>query len=148
MSEKVKTKDENNNETYNIKDFNNLLENFKLDKLLNIFHDFKLITYAEYDEYTKNKNLTLEKYLRKLIDKNASYKVLIYYVSGDYYTINDLATIALQVTGHQDWKIKYIHPELDGQYRKDVSIEKLKTYFPHFNFISLKEGIQKIYNQL
>ena len=58
-----------------------------------------------------------------------------------------MALLAIESLG-LNLKIVYKPNTPDGQYRKDVSIEKLKTYFPHFNFISLKEGIQKIYNQL
>jgi GDP-L-fucose synthase len=62
-------------------------------------------------------------------------------------SIEQMALLAIESLG-LNLKIVYKPNTPDGQYRKDVSIEKLKTYFPHFNFISLKEGIQKIYNQL
>ena len=45
-------------------------------------------------------------------------------------------------------KIKYIPNTPDGQYRKDVSIEKFKMLFPDFQFVSLEEGIKKVYNNL
>jgi len=62
-------------------------------------------------------------------------------------SIEQIALLAIESLG-LNLKIVYKPNTPDGQYRKDVSIEKLKTYFPYFNFISLKEGIQKIYNQL
>ena len=47
------------------------------------------------------------------------------------HSIGELAQITLQALGKDTWNIQYTQPELDGQYRKDVSIEKmLKIFLP------------------
>lgn len=61
------------------------------------------------------------------------------------YTIHELATITLEVLGKQDWKIVYDTPELDGQFRKDVSIAKMRKYLPDFEFTKFADGIKKVY---
>lgn len=60
-------------------------------------------------------------------------------------SIGELASITLQALGKEDWKIEYSSPELDGQYRKDVSIEKLKSFFPEFIFTPFGIGVKKVY---
>lgn len=62
-------------------------------------------------------------------------------------SIEQMALLAIESL-NLNLKLTYKPNTPDGQYRKDVSVEKLKTHFPNFNFTSLKEGIQKIYNQL
>jgi len=64
------------------------------------------------------------------------------------YSINEIAQIALLVLNKNDWKINYINSNLDGQYRKDVSIDKMKKYFPNFEFTTLQQGIKKVYNEI
>lgn len=63
------------------------------------------------------------------------------------YSINEMAQMALEVTG-KDYKIVYDNPELDGQYRKDVSNKKLLKIFPDFIFTDLKEGLKKVYGKI
>jgi GDP-L-fucose synthase len=66
-------------------------------------------------------------------------------VAPDYnYSINDMAIIAINKL-NPDLKIKYSNPELDGQYRKDVSSKKMKNLLPNFKFTSFEEGIEKVY---
>ena len=45
-------------------------------------------------------------------------------------------------------KIKYSNPELDGQFRKDVSNEKMLNHIPGFKFTSFEEGIKKVYSKI
>ncbi len=61
------------------------------------------------------------------------------------YSIDKLASITLQSLNKVDWNIEYSNPELDGQYRKDVSIAKLKKLFPEFIFTPFAIGIKKVY---
>lgn len=61
------------------------------------------------------------------------------------YSIGELAQITLQALGKSHWKIEYSQPELDGQYRKDVSIEKMLTIFPNFSFTKFGDGIKNSY---
>jgi GDP-L-fucose synthase len=62
-------------------------------------------------------------------------------------SINEMANIALK-TLNKDLKIQYSNPELDGQYRKDVSSELMLSYIPDFKFTSFEEGIKKVYNKI
>lgn len=62
-------------------------------------------------------------------------------------SIDNITKIALEVLGIKS-KIDYTMPELDGQYRKDVSNIKMLKYFPNFNFTSLEEGIKKVYDKI
>ena len=63
------------------------------------------------------------------------------------YSINDMAEMALEATSN-DYKIIYSKPELDGQYRKDVSNKKLLKIFPNFKFTDLKEGLKQVYGKI
>ena len=63
------------------------------------------------------------------------------------YSINELATRALESLGKKLY-IKYSKPELDGQYRKDVSCEKLNTIINQFQFTKYEEGIKKVYDKI
>jgi hypothetical protein len=58
-----------------------------------------------------------------------------------------MAKMALKATGNS-YKIIYDKPELDGQYRKDVSNKKLLKIFPDFIFTDLKEGLKKVYGKI
>jgi GDP-L-fucose synthase len=64
------------------------------------------------------------------------------------FSIHTIAKIALYSLGKRDWEIKYIHPDMNGQYRKDVSIDKMLEYLPDFNFTALNEGIKIVYNKI
>jgi GDP-L-fucose synthase len=67
--------------------------------------------------------------------------------SEENLSIEEIANIVFKSLG-LNLKIKYIPNTPDGQYRKDVSIEKLKSYFPDFKFTTLEEGIKKIYKKI
>ena len=60
-------------------------------------------------------------------------------------SINELAIIALKALDKNHWNIIYDSPELDGQYRKDVSINKMNKILPDFIFTKFKDGIKKVY---
>ena len=62
-------------------------------------------------------------------------------------SIDEMARVALDVT-NKDYNIIYDRPELDGQYRKDVSNKKLLKLFPDFEFTQLKEGLKKVYDKI
>lgn len=61
------------------------------------------------------------------------------------YSIHELATITLKALDKSHWNIVYDSPELDGQYRKDVSINKMNKILPDFIFTKFKDGIKKVY---
>ncbi len=60
-------------------------------------------------------------------------------------SIKDIALIALKALGKEHYKIKFNGSFPDGQYRKDVSIDKFSKYLPYFEFTSLSDGILKTY---
>jgi GDP-L-fucose synthase len=64
------------------------------------------------------------------------------------YSIDTIAKIALETLGKHDWDIVYTNPHMNGQYRKDVSIDKLLTHLPDMEFTPLNEGIKIIYNKI
>jgi len=63
-------------------------------------------------------------------------------------SINDIAKTALRACGAQDMKIEYDSLKPDGQFRKDVSIEKMKNIFPDFKATRLYHGIGSTYSIL
>jgi GDP-L-fucose synthase len=60
-------------------------------------------------------------------------------------SIDEMAHIARTSLGADHIKIKYDITKPNGQYRKDVSIQKLRKHFPDFKFTSLGDGIKQIY---
>ena len=63
-------------------------------------------------------------------------------------SINDLAKNTLKILNKENWNIKYNHPEMDGQLKKAVSIDKMLTLFPNFKFTEFGDIIKLIYNQM
>ena len=62
-------------------------------------------------------------------------------------SIDQIARIALEATNSQHLNILYDQTMPDGQFRKDVSIEKLKSVFPYFDTRSLHDGLKEVYNE-
>jgi GDP-L-fucose synthase len=87
----------------------------------------------------------LAKIIKLVIENNITES---FNVAPDFnYSIDEMAKIALDVT-NKDYDIIYDRPELDGQYRKDVSNKKLLKLFPDFKFTQLKEGLKKVYDKI
>jgi nucleoside-diphosphate-sugar epimerase len=87
----------------------------------------------------------LAKVIKEVIDKDITEN---FNVAPDYnYSINEMAEAALKSL-NKDYEIAYSKPELDGQYRKDVSSEKLKTILPNFEFTSLQKGMKMVYDKI
>ena len=63
-------------------------------------------------------------------------------------SISEMANIALKACDAEHIKIEYDTTKPNGQYRKDVSSEILKSKIPSFNPINLHDGIKKTYNYL
>ena len=61
-------------------------------------------------------------------------------------SIKEMANIALQSCDAENLEIKWDTDKPNGQHRKDVSIEKLKTLLPDFSPLNLSEGIKMVYN--
>lgn len=63
-------------------------------------------------------------------------------------SIKEMSKIALNICGLKDVKIEFDPTKPDGQYRKDVSIDRLNYLLPNFNPLSLREGIKKVYDKI
>ena len=85
----------------------------------------------------------LARVIKEVIDKNISESFNV--ACPENYSIDELANQALGVLG-KNLYIKYSRPELDGQFRKDVSCSKMLDILPTFKFTSYKEGIKKVYD--
>ena len=65
----------------------------------------------------------------------------------EVYSIKEIAEIALLTLDKEHLELVFSGNEVeDGNYRKDVSSDKLKLLFGDFNFTPLSEGIKKVYN--
>lgn len=61
-------------------------------------------------------------------------------------SIKEIADLALKVTNNQHLKIEFDSSKPDGQYRKDVDLNKFRKLFPKFEFIELEKGLVEVYN--
>lgn len=67
--------------------------------------------------------------------------------TSEIYSIDEIAKIALKACDAAHIKINYDKTKPDGQYRKDVSVNKLKEIMGNdLKLTSLEEGIRKTYN--
>jgi nucleoside-diphosphate-sugar epimerase len=60
-------------------------------------------------------------------------------------SIKEMVDIAIKSCDAQHLKIKWDIDKPNGQHRKDVSIEKLKSLLPNFSSLKLSEGIKLVY---
>jgi GDP-L-fucose synthase len=84
--------------------------------------------------------------LKLMVDNNVYENFNI--ANEDNYSINDYATIILEALELNDWVIEYDSTKPDGQYRKDVSLNKFRKLFPNFEFTSFKSGIVEVYKNM
>lgn len=63
-------------------------------------------------------------------------------------SIDEMAKIALKVSNFENCQISYNPSKPDGQYRKDVSIEKLKHLLPNFKPLQLEKGLKLVYDKI
>lgn len=63
-------------------------------------------------------------------------------------SIDDIARTALRACDATNIKIEYDSSKPDGQFRKDVSIDKMKSLFPEFKATRLYHGIGSTYSIL
>lgn len=83
--------------------------------------------------------------IKEIIDKSITDSFNV--ATKENLSINHMVKIALE-TLNVDAEIKYTNPELDGQYRKDVSNKKMLKHLPNFKFTSFKEGVKKVYDKI
>ena len=63
-------------------------------------------------------------------------------------SIREMANITLKSCNLKKVKLTFDKTKPDGQYRKDVSIEKLKGLLPNFKTLPLNKGIKKVYDKI
>jgi GDP-L-fucose synthase len=87
----------------------------------------------------------LARVIKEVVDKEIteSFNVATY----ENYSINEMAEITLKELG-LDLEITYTNPNLKGQFRKDVSSEKLKSLLPNFKFTPFGKGIKHVYSKI
>ena len=66
----------------------------------------------------------------------------------DNLSIKEMVDISLDYCGLSNVKLSFDKTKPDGQYRKDVSIEKLKSLLPNFKTLYLGKGIKKVYDKI
>jgi GDP-L-fucose synthase len=98
--------------------------------------------------------------IRQFMHSDDLAKVIKYCIDNDIHdsfnvateenlSISEIAETARQVIGNNVVKnFSYDVSKPDGQYRKDVSIEKMMKLIPEFKAISLHEGIEKTFEYL
>jgi GDP-L-fucose synthase len=70
-------------------------------------------------------------------------------VCDDSRSIKNIAEAALKATNNEHLKLVFDQFfKNDGQFRKDCSNEKMMKLFPDFVFLSLEEGLKRVYNKL
>ena len=109
-----------------------------------------------YDAVTKHEEfvtiLGTGNTLRQFMYAGDLASVIKYYIENDIkenvnvaypypMSINDIAKTILNVTGYKNIKIEHDLSKSDGQYRKDVSIEKLMKIMPDFKPTQLEIGV-------
>lgn len=68
--------------------------------------------------------------------------------SKENLSIKEMAEKTLKVLGLEHIKIKFDSTKPDGQYRKDVSIDKLNNLLPNFNPLTFEKGIKRVYDKI
>jgi len=84
--------------------------------------------------------------IKEMLDKNIYENFNI--TSDETCTISEIAQIALKVCDSEHLNIFYDKTKPNGQYRKDISNDKLKTLLPSFKPTALSHGIKKVYESL
>lgn len=87
----------------------------------------------------------LARIIKEVIDKDITENFNV--APNINYSVHEIVKIALE-TLNKKYKIVYSKPEMDGQYRKDVSSEKLKKLLPNFEFTTLPQGIKITYDTI
>jgi GDP-L-fucose synthase len=94
-------------------------------------------------QFMYSKDLALA--IKLLIDKRIFKNVNI--ANDEVCSIEEIGNIALKCLGKEDLELVFSGNEKeDGNYRKDVSSDKLKKLLGGFEFTPLSEGIKKVYN--
>lgn len=87
----------------------------------------------------------LARVIKEVIDKDITESFNV--ACPENYSINELARKTLGSLNKNHY-IKYTKPELDGQYRKDVSSKKMKNIMPNFEFTKFETAIKRVYDKI
>jgi GDP-L-fucose synthase len=91
--------------------------------------------------YAGDLSLALKTMVEKKIFKNLNI------ANDEVCSIKEIAEIALSTLQKENFELVFSGNKVeDGNYRKDVSSDKLKLLFGDFNFTPLSKGIKKVYN--
>jgi hypothetical protein len=63
-------------------------------------------------------------------------------------SIREIAEISLNSLNLGHIKINFDSTKPDGQYRKDVSIDKLNNLLPNFSPLPFEKGIKQVYDKI
>ena len=85
----------------------------------------------------------LAKIIKEIIDKKIYQNMNI--STEENISIKEIFNIVKKVLKSENIKVEWDITKPNGQYRKDVSIDKLKSILPDFKFTSLTDGIKKVY---
>ena len=64
----------------------------------------------------------------------------------EVYSIDEIANIGKKACKKDKIAVNYDNTKPDGQYRKDVNSSKLLSVLKDFEFTTLEEGIEKVYD--
>ena len=121
-----------------------LLEKIKIanqnnDDFINLMGDgtpLRQFTFAE----------DIAKIIKLIIDNNINENLNV--GIEENLSINEIAQKALEATNSTHLKINYDPSKPNGQYRKDISVEKFRTIFPDFKFTSYVDGMGLTYKSM
>jgi nucleoside-diphosphate-sugar epimerase len=82
--------------------------------------------------------------INEVIEKNIYENFNV--ATDETYSISEMVNIGLNACDSTHLKVVFDVNKPNGQYRKDVSINKLKSLLIGYNPIPLNEGIKKVYN--
>jgi GDP-L-fucose synthase len=68
--------------------------------------------------------------------------------SKENLSIREMAERTLKVLNLDHIKISFDTSKPDGQFRKDVSINKLNNLLPNFNPLTFEKGIKQVYDKI
>jgi nucleoside-diphosphate-sugar epimerase len=85
------------------------------------------------------------KIIKRCIDDNIYEN---FNISTDNYTIKEIAEIALKACDAEYLELLFDSTKPDGQYRKDVSNNKMLNIIDDFEPMTLFDGIKKTYDYL
>lgn len=97
--------------------------------------------------------------IRQFMDAEDLAKVIAHYLRHDIrasvnvatpevYSIREMAEIAVRACGKPHLRLRFDESKVDGQYRKDVAIDKLLQVMPGFTCKPLAQGIAETYAHL